>query len=534
MTMEIDLPYFLRASIAMAVFFIAYLLLFRKEKMFFFNRYYLITSMLFSYIIPLITFNKQIEVPAFFTHIQPVQNSWPNAYPIVSTTYTSTYLDPQVILQLLFLSGFLFLLSVFITGHIRAWWIIHKSSKTSLNGYSVRVTNKNIPPFTYFEKLVIPSGILDSPHLQSVLCHERIHVKGQHCLDLCIAEILFLFQWFNPFAWLMKNAVRNNLEYLTDDEVISHIDKQEYQLSIVSLASKNTFYSFLSLSNQSQLKKRIIMMKKNKTNRFHWIKLLAIIPILTILTAALSGRDVQVIYTSSQIDETTQTIDYKATDEAEILFSQIEEAIETKTDNVEVKKPSAKSNNSISKTVELKELLVAYDENKEDITIKGEVKDKEGKPIPGVSVILKGTTTGTITDMEGIFTLKNTPNSVVLSFSMIGYEKKEVSVKISSIEACMIIVQLEKSTSGVVSENNTSAPEKNTTEKTNNFDKLANGESPLFIVDGKKYTSSEYANSLNPNDIGSISVLKNNKATELYGEEAKNGVVIIKTKNADT
>ena len=531
MTMEIDLPYILRVSIAMAAFYIAYMLLFRKEKMFLFNRYYLITSMLASFLIPLITFSKQIEVPAIMTSVQQALNPASVPYPITLAASTPANLNSQLIIQLLFLSGFIFLFTVFITGHIKAWWIIHKASIKFINGYSVHVTNKNIPPFTYFNKLVIPSGILDNPNVQSVLCHEHIHAKGQHCIDLCIAEILFLFQWFNPFAWLMKNAVRDNLEFLTDDEVISLIDKQEYQLSMVSLASKNTFYTFPSLSNQSQLKKRIIMMKKDKTNRFHWIKSLAIIPILTILTATLSGRDIQIVYTASQIDEMAQTIDNNKIEGAELVFSQVEKVIETKNEAIEVTKPSAKNKNSISKTVELKEITIACDEDKADKTIKGNVKDKDGKSIPGVSVILKGTTKGTITDIEGNFTMKNIPNSIVLSFSMIGYEKKEVSVKTSSIETVMIIVKLEKSTSETVSENDIPSPENNTNEKFLNFVNLRHSGKLLYIVDDEKYTDSKIPNSLNPEDIESISVLKNSNATEMYGDEAKNGVIIITTKN---
>ena len=208
-----------------------------------------------------------------------------------------------------------------ITGHIKVWIIVKKSYKKSLNGYSAWITQKDVSPFTYFGRLIIPSDILNSPHIQSVVSHERIHAKGQHCIDLCIAEFLFLFQWFNPFALFMKNAVRDNLEYLTDHEVIGHVNQQEYQLSMISLASKTAFNTFPSISNQTQLKKRIIMMKNNKTNRFQWIRMLAIIPLLTILTATLSGREFQLINEADPILDSNLKMEKIATDDKEDVLS---------------------------------------------------------------------------------------------------------------------------------------------------------------------------------------------------------------------
>ena len=249
MSMEINLSYFLHSSIAIAVFYLAYILLFTKEKIFLFNRFYLLMSMIISFIIPLITFREkrmlsEVIIPEqLFQSITPTQ---PTSLALAPPVY-----NWQPILAILFIGGFVFFLIVLIIGHVKVWRLVHTTSKQTLYGHSVRITTKNIPPFAYFGKLIIPSGYLNSPHLQSVVCHERIHAKEQHCIDLCFAEFLFLFQWFNPFAWLMKKAIRDNLEFLTDNEAINHIDKQEYQLSMVSLSSNNTISYFPSISSHN-------------------------------------------------------------------------------------------------------------------------------------------------------------------------------------------------------------------------------------------------------------------------------------------
>ena len=55
-----------------------------------------------------------------------------------------------------------------------------------------------------------------------IVLHEDIHVREKHTFDILFAEILFLLQWFNPFVWLLKDAIKNNLEYKTDHQVVKN------------------------------------------------------------------------------------------------------------------------------------------------------------------------------------------------------------------------------------------------------------------------------------------------------------------------
>ena len=143
--MEIHLPYLLRVAIAITIFYLAYFLMFRREKTFLFNRIYLISSMLISFIIPLFTFTKQIFVPETIIAVQSsVQSAAPTHLP------TTIGFDLIMILNILFLAGFAFFLSLLLTGHIKVWRIVKKASKQIIHGHSVRVTNRDIPSFMYF------------------------------------------------------------------------------------------------------------------------------------------------------------------------------------------------------------------------------------------------------------------------------------------------------------------------------------------------------------------------------------------------
>ena len=89
--------------------------------------------------------------------------------------------------------------------------------------------------------------------------------------------------YYDPFAWLLKDAIKNNLEYLTDHELTLTNDAQQYQLAMLGLVDKRGVAPFLTALNGSQLKNRIIMMKKKTENKYALLKQLVVLPLLAIL-----------------------------------------------------------------------------------------------------------------------------------------------------------------------------------------------------------------------------------------------------------
>lgn len=199
----------------------------------------------------------------------------------------------------------------------------------------------------------------------------------------------------------------------------------------------------------------------------------------------------------------------------------------------------------------------------QSMEVKGNVSDASGAPLPGVTVIIKGTTTGTITDFDGNYVLSNVAEGSTLLFSFVGMKPQEVIVGNTStidvtlaeesigIEEVVAIgygtqkkVTLTGSIGSISSDKLTERPAANTTELmqgqvvgvvTRQASGLpgADGTSisirgfgtPLVLVDGMRASMSH----VDPNDIESISVLKDASAA-IYGAEAGNGVVLITTK----
>ncbi|MDX9881165.1 MAG: TonB-dependent receptor [Prolixibacteraceae bacterium] len=210
-------------------------------------------------------------------------------------------------------------------------------------------------------------------------------------------------------------------------------------------------------------------------------------------------------------------------------------------------------------------------QNQQNKTISGRVTDSSGQPLPGVSVVLKSTTTGTITDFDGKYILANVPADAVLVFSFVGMKSQEIkmagksSINITmeeetvGIEEVVAIgygiqkkVNLVGSVAAIKINDNISSrtltnistglsgliPGLSVQQSTGMAGKdgaslqirglgTVNNSSPLVVVDGMPDVD---INRINMNDIESISVLKDAASSSIYGSRAANGVILITTK----
>ena len=202
--------------------------------------------------------------------------------------------------------------------------------------------------------------------------------------------------------------------------------------------------------------------------------------------------------------------------------------------------------------------------------VSGVVTDNAGGPIPGANVVQKGTTNGTVTDMDGKYTL-DVPNNATLVISFIGYTTKEVKVgsqpvvnvslaeeaiglnevvaigygyvkkkdltgAVSTVSADDMVLggtvsnaaqALQGKTAGVQVSQSSKAPGGTISVRVRGNNSISSTNEPLYVVDG--FPSSEGLN-LNPNDIESMQILKDASATAIYGARGANGVVLITTK----
>ncbi len=358
--------YLLKVGIAYTAFYTLYYFLFRKEKQFQFNRFYLLFIFITGLLFPVIVLKLPAQ-PVLLSHLPNPRTVAGNGAII---GVTSNHHDITAIMETIFLYSYfifgIFLMLRLLYGYLSVYRIISKGSRLILENQEVIVTEKNITPFSFFNKIIIPESLVSSPDLLPILEHEKVHIRERHSIDILMAELAYTFQWFNPIALLLKKAVRLNLEYMADYNAISkYPDIENYQMAMVRLADNKPLTVLVNTFYTSQLKNRIIMMKNNNPNRYPILKKSSIFPMALLMILLISQK--KYIVPPTQDD---------------------------------------------------------------GIIIKGKVISSEDqKPLPRVVVYLKSNEYGVFTDLNGDFSLKSEKTeNITLVLSAVGYERKEVNV----------------------------------------------------------------------------------------------------------
>lgn len=145
-------------------------------------------------------------------------------------------------------------------------------------------------PSSFGNIIFIHPSEYDPETYQQILLHEKIHAGGWHTLDILLAELGIIFQWFNPFIWLFRREMENNLEFLTDRSVLRcpGVERATYQLSLVKVAAPDVSINITSNYNQSLLKRRIIMMNAQDSSRHTAWKYFFLLPLFVVLAGLLN------------------------------------------------------------------------------------------------------------------------------------------------------------------------------------------------------------------------------------------------------
>ena len=156
------------------------------------------------------------------------------------------------------------------------------SRKQEVEGITVHLLRGEGSPFSFFRWVFMYPSTLEGRQLHEVMVHECTHVSGLHSLDTLFSELFSIACWFNPFAWLMKQEVRMNLEYLADESVLSEGNaRKSYQYHLLGLAYRqpNESTKIANNFNLLPLKKRIKMMNKRRTSEIGKAKYLLFAPL---------------------------------------------------------------------------------------------------------------------------------------------------------------------------------------------------------------------------------------------------------------
>ncbi|MDI5894776.1 M56 family metallopeptidase [Flavobacterium algoritolerans] len=274
--MEALYIYLIKSSGLIALFYLAYYFMLRKETFFTSNRWFLLLGLFTSAVLPLVVYTKIIMVESSSKNIDwsriPITNSIENE-PFEINWY--------IVFGITYAIGIILFMGKFVFDFYSLNTVLKGKTIQNQADFKFIDTTENVAPFSYFNTIVYNSSLYSSSELENILEHEKVHSDQNHTVDVLISRLFCILFWFNPLIWLYKKAILQNLEFIADNEATKKIsDKKAYQFTLLKITTHENCVAITNHFYQSLIKKRIVMLNKNQSKKSNSWKYVLIIPAL--------------------------------------------------------------------------------------------------------------------------------------------------------------------------------------------------------------------------------------------------------------
>ena len=579
--METLLTYILQVNLLLALIFLGYHFLLKSLTFNTLNRIYFLSGSIYAFAYPFVDikswFQKNEMMPSTF-----IPELLPSLEMPEASVNEITLLEVIIMVVGVLAMVFVFKLLVQLFSLLR----IHMHSQSSTwQSFVFRNVVFPVVPFSFFNKIYLHKQQHQENELQDIFAHEIIHVRGHHTVDILLFEMILVVCWCNPFVWLMRKAVRENLEYLTDQQVLNKgMDKQTYQYSLLNVTQKGVAVGMSNHFNFKTLKKRIMMMNKKRSSKLELSKYVFLLPVFLIsgasFTVSKAEKDIdKIVEKSQQTTVISEPLQVKMQGKVAELLNQA-----TGTDVIQIDTPNQEKEYPLlapdfnRKELEGKNLhfqidgkLVSLDEflefprteiagvdiykDEKEIFQKIGKRNSEGLFVMTSKNYLSNKQS--ISENKRILSIIKTGESdslrtkdgrLIIIDSKYGSEEAIKKLSADDIKSILVMKDTTLAKHGevyIITNKSSTVAQKGalTLDQIINGEELAqkrriairgtlrgnSGIKPLLVVDNVVIDSNFEVNDLNPYDIESISLLNGENANAVYGDKGKNGVIVITT-----
>ena len=456
----------------------------------------------------------------------------------------------------LYLAGATLILGIMLWQIFRIRRLRRGAEVTRTGKYRIVRTQQEIASFSFFRTIYIWAAT-PAAEMGAILAHESSHIAHRHSLERIVMETMKAALWWNPFVWIAARRLTEAEEFEADSDVLtSGYDRAEYMQTIF----KQLFGYSPEIANglrNSLTKKRFKMMTTQTKSRHSLLRLAGILPALIGLLCAFSfttraavivapatgtgietapGQETQNAGDEKKDKTRSVSIEVRSKDKGALSGAIVQvigttQGTVTDTDgHAEIAVPGGSklmisypgyepatvdtkqhSQKEASVVVLLRtENKAASSSNQGAATTEKQVAVtvlKDGEPLPGAVITIKDTQKGVVTDKSGHAEIY-APQGSILTVTYVGCKPYLLEVGEAARQFAGIPLESETPGTPVLS---------------------AEIGNPLWVVDGIE-VAPDFINKLDPNRIENITVLKDQSAVATYGQEARNGVVIITTK----
>lgn len=255
----------------------------------------------------LVPMSVNLSMPAIVTKLSAVITS-----PIIIDNLTVGLFDSSEvtkyeisdILLVLYLTGIAFMSILTFIDLVKLLKIHWGSTPMTIDGVEVFIHDRNdLSPFSWLNRIYVNKMLLnmEKRDFTTLLIHEFSHVKRFHYIDLILAQVVLIFQWFNPVAWKLKKEIKMLHEYEADAKVLaSGVDEIGYQNLLITNLVKTQIAGISHSLNDCSLKKRILMMQRNGFSRGVTFRIMAVL-----FACVLAGNILNIPVVSSSLRKST-------------------------------------------------------------------------------------------------------------------------------------------------------------------------------------------------------------------------------------
>lgn len=298
--------YLLQSSVCLIILYGVYHFILSELTFFKYNRIFLLISILVSLMIPilapLLVLSEESVPVLHWSHLAG------------DITYIVAYNEVSVfdwkammvnVLWVIYIVGIIVVMLKMMYGLSKIFRYYQKGQKEDFNGYRIITTEAVHLPFSFFNGIYVSRHLPLQDHIHTILEHEEIHIRQWHTVDVLLAEMVHAFFWFNPVMIFYKRALRQAHEFLADDLICRKNSVSSYTELLLSKSQSGLEMALTNQFFHSQIKKRIIMMTKNKSNLKSIWKYALAVPMIVILLITFSCKE--------SMNQTTDTESKKET-----------------------------------------------------------------------------------------------------------------------------------------------------------------------------------------------------------------------------
>lgn len=498
--------YIIKVAVLQTVFYLTYKLLLSRESFHAFNRGVLLTMQAAALLLPLL--HITLETPAPVHHTIALAEA--------TFVQTATVADGDgagltfiQVLTLVWIAGFVLLLVRSVVSLVRLMMLLRSGRLCETCGTLVTVVSGDTAPFSWFNRIVISLKDYLSG-AREIVIHEQAHVSHHHSVDIALCNTIIMFCWFSPAAWLLRAELRDVHEYEADDAVLRQgVDASGYQFLLIRKAVDERLFAMANNLNQTNLKKRITMMKMKKSNPWNRVKAAIVLPlaavsVIVFATPAATKMAGEVALESDKIVSEAGAMIVKADAKSENMTSVKVSA----TGKMAVPADSVKQSVRVGAKSVSDDVLVVIDGRETNMN---ELNGLDASKINSVTVLKDDSATKIYGDKakNGVIVVTMKKSAGESSASSASSENKATAGKVNTIT---IHQKGNPVTVGDVKDMRivklSSDGKKPTTVEVYNMEK-----EPTYMIDGKTVTKEE-VEALLPNDIESVVVNKGGTSGE--------------------